>query len=158
MGCEVVSASELLSTDFEPTVLRLFADRCASLLARSDADWCVVLADDAFLTDLNTEFRGIEAPTDVLSFPQAEFPDGPNVGDLSVLGDVVISVDTARRQATEQGHSLGTELEVLLVHGLCHLLGWDHVDPSDATAMVAVEQRVLKAVGGGMGLVQRSAT
>jgi probable rRNA maturation factor len=156
MPCEVVPAGDAFPPGIDPVAIGEFAHRCAAVLRRADADWCVVLGDDAFITALNLDYRGIDTPTDVLSFPQVEFPDGPNTGEIAVLGDVAISVDAARRQADELGHALGRELEVLVVHGLCHLLGWDHEDPRDAPAMSAVEARVLASVGGGVGLVQRS--
>ncbi|MDQ7082921.1 MAG: rRNA maturation RNase YbeY [Aquificota bacterium] len=72
------------------------------------------------MRELNREYRGKDRPTDVLSFP-----DGTSIAGKVLLGDVVISVDTAKRQAQNLGHSLG-EVERLLVHGVIHLLGYDH--------------------------------
>jgi probable rRNA maturation factor len=80
----------------------------------------VLFCDDTFIQGLNREYRGQDKPTDVLSFAQEPVPGGPEL-----LGDVVISVDTARRQAQEQGHSLSREVEWLLCHGMLHLLGYD---------------------------------
>lgn len=84
---------------------------------------CVVLSDDAKLRSLKLEFWGEDLATDVLSFPQWE-PGDPFVPD--VLGDIVISMETAQRQANERGHDLTTEVTVLAAHGLQHLLGYDH--------------------------------
>ena len=84
---------------------------------------CVVLSDDAKLRSLKLEFWGEDAATDVLSFPQWE-PGDPFVP--AVLGDIVISLETAQRQADERGHNLTTEVTVLAAHGLQHLLGYDH--------------------------------
>lgn len=156
MPCDVVVAGEgELGVDLE--ALRAFADDAARALDRVAADWCVVLGDDAFLCDLNATYRNVPTPTDVLSFPQVEFPAGPNRGAADVLGDVVISVETAARQAEAHGHGLQAEIEVLVVHGLCHLLGWDHEDPTDAIAMRAVEGDVLERSGRrASGLVRRS--
>ncbi len=135
---------------------------CDSALARLDrrgSEIGVALVDDAFIRALNAEWRGIDAATDVLSFPQHEFPDGPNTlrPGAALLGDVAISVDVAGRQAAEQGHGLRTELAVLLVHGICHLLGWDHEDPDDAAEMREVEARLLHDIGeAAPGLIERA--
>lgn len=84
---------------------------------------CIVLSDDEKLRALKLEFWGEDAATDVLSFPQWE-PGDPFVPE--VLGDIVISLETAQRQANERGHDLTTEVTVLAAHGLLHLLGFDH--------------------------------
>lgn len=134
---------------------RVVADAERALLAldMADAELSVLLCDDDTIQPLNRDWRGIDAPTDVLSFPQ---DDAPNPGGL--LGDVVISVQTAARQADEAGHDLHTELRVLLVHGLCHLLGHDHEEPDDAREMQALEARLLAAVeADAAGLIARSA-
>lgn len=100
----------------------------------------VVLCDDPFIRPLNQQWREKDAATDVLSFPQ----DGPGG---RVLGDIVVSVQTAQRQALELGHTLDEELCVLLAHGLAHLLGHDHNTEKEARSMAAVEGQLLKAVG-----------
>lgn len=82
----------------------------------------VLLSTDGTLRSLNRRFRGKNKPTDVLSFPA----DAAASGAEKVAGDLAISIPTARRQAAEQGHSLATELKVLILHGLLHLAGYDH--------------------------------
>src|SRR5688572_12775303 len=89
-------------------------------LPGDEAELSVVFCDDAFIQALNREYRGYDRPTDVLSFPQEPTPAG-----TELLGDVVISVETAQRQAREQGHALGHEVAWLLCHGVLHLLGYD---------------------------------
>ena len=134
---------------------------------RADADWLlrrldleqgelsIVLCDDAFMRPLNRDYRGKDAATDVLSFAMQE-GDGL-LEDDPVLGDLVISVETAARQAEEQGHDLDAELRVLLVHGLLHLLGYDHeVDEAEAAEMRAAEAKLLGEMGGAPGLISRS--
>lgn len=114
----------------------------------------VSLVDDGEIQALNRTWRGIDAPTDVLSFPQ----DGP-AGAVPVLGDIVISVPTARWQAELRGHGLEVELRVLLAHGLAHLLGYDHHTDHDAEQMLRTERALLRALlgtGAPAGLVEHA--
>jgi len=108
------------------------------------AELSVMLADDATVRELNRTYRGIDAATDVLSFSQQEGEAfvGP-AGAAPHLGDVIISVDTARRQAAQAGVSLQDEVSHLLVHGVLHLLGYDHEEPEDAQAMRLQEEAML---------------
>jgi probable rRNA maturation factor len=119
------------------------------------AELSVLLCDDAFIRALNRRWRDKDEPTDVLSFAQGEGEDGDLTPDL--LGDVVISVETAARQGGEHGHPVDVELRVLLVHGLLHLLGYDHIDPDDAVEMRARESELLAFLGAaGDGLILRA--
>jgi probable rRNA maturation factor len=99
------------------------ARRLLTLLRRPDAELSLLLVSDAVMRRLNREWRGVDRPTDVLAFAQAEGPGGAPAG---LLGDVVISLDTARRQAAERRTPVGAELDRLLIHGVLHLLGYDH--------------------------------
>ena len=111
----------------------------------------VSLVDDTEIARLNEQFRGIAAPTDVLSFPQLDdagqdTPGGaphPYEAIPLVLGDIVLSLPRARSQALEYGHSLPRELGFLLVHSVLHLLGYDHEDDADRQAMRGAEERIL---------------
>ncbi len=122
-----------------------------------ETELSIVLCDDAFIHELNRTWRGVDAPTDVLSFPMGE---GEDAGiHAEVLGDVVISMETASAQAAEHGHSSDTEVRVLLVHGFLHLLGYDHIDPVDATEMREAEGRMLALLGADQtGLIARAST
>lgn len=112
------------------------------------AEVSLVLVDDDFIRRLNLTYRQQDQPTDVLSFAQEE---EPRAGEC-LLGDVVISVDTAARQAQEQGHPLGQELAMLAVHGTLHLLGWHDRTPRERSRMLARQAQVLAAAGeGGQG-------
>jgi rRNA maturation RNase YbeY len=105
------------------------ARRLLRALRLSGAELSIVLVSDAEMRRLNQDWRGHDRTTDVLSFPQDEGRNG-------LLGDVVISLDTARRQAAEQGTTLGREVDRLLIHGLLHLLGYDHErSPAEARRM-----------------------
>jgi probable rRNA maturation factor len=88
------------------------------------AELSIVLCDDATIHELNRTYRKKNRPTDVLAFALREGEGAQFAGDA--LGDVVISLETAQRQADEHGHSMTTEVYVLLAHGVLHLLGWDH--------------------------------
>lgn len=113
----------------------------------------ILLTDDETIAGLNAQWRGKDEATDVLSFPQQ---DGEVRGGL--LGDLVVSVPTAQRQAEGLGHDLTSELRVLMAHGLCHLLGHDHQGPDDTARMVAAERVLLDALKtpGLAGLVERA--
>ena len=105
----------------------------------------LLLVSDGEMRRLNRRWRGRDRPTDVLAFAQAEGPGGAPDG---MLGDVVISVDTARRQAAERGETLGREAERLLVHGVLHLLGYDHErSTAEARRMQRREQALARVLG-----------
>lgn len=105
---------------------------------------------------LNCEYRNVDAVTDVLSFPSVENPEHkilqlsnfaldsmyPETGKLNI-GDVIICLDRAKEQALEYGHSLKRELCFLSLHGLLHLLGYDHIEPSDEQEMTALQEEIL---------------
>ena len=93
---------------------------------------------------LNRDFRQQDKPTDVLSFGQME--GEPFVSPIPVLGDLVISLETAARQADERGHPLAAEVRILLVHGLMHLLGHDHLEDDERVDMAAAENELLAAL------------
>ena len=101
----------------------------------------VLLTDDEEMRQLNNTYRGIDAPTDVLAFAMRE---GEDVGgpDSNLLGDVVISLETAARQAKTAAHSLENEAAFLTVHGVLHLLGYDHRTPADAAVMFDKQQNI----------------
>jgi probable rRNA maturation factor len=106
-----------------------------------EAELSLVICDDAFIHPLNRDYRGKDRPTDVLSFSQRE-GDFAFMGDL-ILGDVIISLETTIRQAQEREHSMEKELTILLVHGILHLLGYDHIEDDDAEVMEAKEKDIL---------------
>jgi probable rRNA maturation factor len=108
----------------------------------------VLITDDAELRDLNHRFLGIDEPTDVLSFPDDADDFVQAEADEPLLGDIAISLDTAVRQAESAGHSLDHEMAHLLVHGILHLCGYDHVtSPEDETVMRAREEHYLGDLG-----------
>jgi probable rRNA maturation factor len=118
------------------------------------ADACELslrFTDDTEIQTLNDQYRQKNQPTDVLAFAALE-ADIPQIEEMRsllplYLGDIVISVDTAKRQAQQQGHSLPTELAWLAAHGLLHLLGWDHPDEDSLVEMLNQQTTLLKAIG-----------
>ena len=122
----------------------------ASVLAEMDdpprlAEVSLVLCDDAFIRTLNKTWRGKDKPTNVLSFPAAFVP-GLDAGPL-MLGDVVVAFETSASEAADGGLSLRDHLAHLIVHGLSHLLGFDHEDDGDAATMERLESRALATLG-----------
>ena len=107
-------------------------------------DLALVLSDDAQLHELNLQYLGIDAPTDVLSFPSDEID--PDSG-MRYLGDILVSLPRARAQAQAGGHPLSDELRLLAVHGVLHLLGHDHADEVDKAAMWALQAEILRESG-----------
>lgn len=107
------------------------------------------LTDDAEIQSLNAQYRHQNKPTDVLAFAALEVdcPHPEMSADPLYLGDIVVSVNTAQRQAQQQGHSLLTELAWLASHGLLHLLGWDHPDEESLIQMLEQQVILLKTTG-----------
>jgi probable rRNA maturation factor len=109
-----------------------------------DANLSVVLTDNRRLHKLNRDYLGIDAPTDVLSFPASE--SDPDTG-ARYLGDILISVPYARKGAKEAGHPLESELQLLVVHGVLHLLGHDHAKPKEKATMWKAQREILTQLG-----------
>lgn len=117
----------------------------------------VCLTGDEEVRKLNVQFRGLDKPTDVLSFPAAgeedDFPEPEPVAKSGYLGDIVISLETAARQAGQLGHGLDQEVRVLILHGLLHLAGYDH--ETDQGEMRERENQLREQLGLGSGLIAR---
>ena len=107
----------------------------------------IALADDAAQRELNRVWRGKDAPTNVLAFPAADLATPLPPGAPLLLGDVVLALETVRREAAEQQKPIADHLRHLVVHGVLHLLGHDHVDPADAAAMESCEIAILAELG-----------
>ncbi len=122
--------------------------RAAQTAMRLNGQVTVLLTTDDAVRSLNRRFRGKNKATDVLSFPAG----GPVAAQIA--GDLAISIPTARRQATEQGHSLAIEIKVLMLHGLLHLAGYDH--ETDAGAMARRERLLRARLRLPLGLIERA--
>ncbi len=112
------------------------------------AEVSLVFCDDRAIRRLNRKWRGVDAPTDVLSFPQLTEDDlqGPVIRPV-LLGDIVLSLESAARQAEEYGHSLEREILYLFTHGLLHLLGYDHLEEDERQRMRVREEEIMAAAG-----------
>jgi len=108
------------------------------------SEMSVVIGNDALLKRLNLKYRGINSTTDVLSFSTSE--TDPDTHSL-YLGDVIISLPRAHEQAASGGHPLADELQLLVVHGTLHLLGYDHLEKADTKKMQAIQDRTLNRLG-----------
>ena len=131
-------------SEVEPSDLEAYARRClraAEGLGATPGTFTVRLVDDVEMAGLNERYRGKAGTTDVLSFPGEETLEGRH------LGDVVVSIDTAARQAADEGHSLGEEVRLLILHGTLHCLGYDHdTDDGEMDAHeLALRARLLTA-------------
>lgn len=126
----------------ETSDLKQKAEIILKAIGLPDAQLSILITDDAEIRTLNRDYRGRDNPTDVLSFSQIE--GGFENVEPDLLGDVVISLDTAKRQADEKGHPVELEITILLVHGTLHLAGYDHEGKkSDAEKMLNKERELL---------------
>lgn len=138
-----------------PTGVRLLVRRCCNAVLTFEdfnepAEISVTFVDDERIHELNREYRNVDRSTDVLSFPLGEngvYDKNPENG-ACLLGDIVISVETAMRQAETYGHSLQREIGFLTVHSMLHLLGYDHVNGGiEEVRMREKEEHVLTELG-----------
>jgi probable rRNA maturation factor len=129
--------------------VRAAAEMVGQLYGVENGEVSVTLTNNAYIHTLNKEYRGIDRPTDVLSFAlneseEPEMVDGPEV---NVLGDLIISVERAEEQAADYGHSLRREVAFLTVHGMLHLLGYDHMEDEEREEMEAEQRYVMEKLG-----------
>jgi probable rRNA maturation factor len=130
-----------------PTLAARLIERAAhaALTHQSaDGDLSVVLTNDARLHQLNREYLGVDAPTDVLSFRASE--SDPETG-ARYLGDILISIPRAEAQAKSAGHPLESEVQLLVVHGVLHLLGYDHANLKEKAGMWKIQSEILESIG-----------
>ncbi len=140
---------------FDASALEAVAERVLTRLGEGESELSVSFVDDAAMAELNERYRARSGPTDVLSFSLREGAHaehgGALLGDVpallgdvpALLGDVVVDLEVAQRQARDYGHSLQEELLRLLVHGVLHLLGYDHEEEEEARLMEALEERLV---------------
>ncbi len=134
-----------LAMPLDPALLENAAQQTLSYAqVEGEVELTLVIGDDRLLQEYNQQYLGVAAPTDVLSFP-AEFTD-PDT-QAPYLGDVLISLERAVQQAAAGGHSLLEELQLLVVHGVLHLLGHDHAEPDETARMQRAQDEVMARLG-----------
>ena len=135
-----------------PSIERIVKEaivKVGELYGLETAEVSITLTDNVYIHELNMKYRNIDRPTDVLSFAlnegeEPEIVDGPVV---NMLGDIIISVERATEQAAEYGHSIEREIAFLTVHGMLHLLGYDHMEETDRVEMRKEEDYVMEKLG-----------
>ena len=110
-------------------------------LSIEEAIFNVIIVNDEKIHEINREYRNVDRPTDVISFALED--DKTMTSEVRILGDIYVSIDTARRQAYEYYNTEKEELRFLIIHGLLHLLGYDHMNESDEKEMMSLEEEVL---------------
>ena len=123
-------------------VLNSRITQAITLLERTGSEMCIRLVNDVTIQKLHLDYMDDDSPTDVLSFEQ----DVPPKGKFGLLGDVVISVETAKHQAHEKKWSLEEEVLYLALHGLLHLLGYDHAEPDEEKIMFGLQHELFETV------------
>jgi probable rRNA maturation factor len=146
MGIEIANESGLDVSEDELVSVARFV--ITELNVNPDAELSMVLLDSATMADLHMRWMDLPGPTDVMSFPMDELepggrPDAPGPGP-AMLGDIVLCPEFAAEQATASGHTLGHELALLTIHGVLHLLGYDHAEPDEEKEMFALQRRLLE--------------
>ena len=116
-------------------------DNTVKFLSIEEAIFNVIIVNDEKIHEINREYRNVDRPTDVISFALED--DKTMTSEVRILGDIYVSIDTARRQAYEYYNTEKEELRFLIIHGLLHLLGYDHMNESDEKEMMSLEEEVL---------------
>ena len=137
----------IVEKNLETEILRA-AEVVGKIYGAENSEVSITLTDDETIHELNKKYRGIDRATDVLSFALRE-SDEPEILDAEIetLGDIIISVERAKIQAEEFGHSFLREIIFLEVHGLLHLLGYDHIEENDRIEMEAEQKFVMEKLG-----------
>ena len=134
--------NEVRGSGVDARALKATAKKLLEAVGEPKGEISLTLVDDETIREINREHRGKDKPTDVLSFPL----EPESFSQERLLGDIVISIDTARRQAADYDAPLQRELYRLLIHGLLHVLGHDHMEPGERTVMEREERRLADAI------------
>jgi probable rRNA maturation factor len=148
MSIEVLNESgDLLDVAELSRLSRFVLDR---MRVHPMAELCIKLVDEATITELNEKWMDKTGPTDVLAFPMDELRPGlvNDEPEEGVLGDLVLCASVAAQQAAEAGHSTAAEVQLLTVHGILHLLGYDHAEPDEHEEMFGLQATLLSEWGG----------
>ncbi|RHR17054.1 rRNA maturation RNase YbeY [Firmicutes bacterium AM29-6AC] len=142
---------EPLTAELEDAIRRAAAEALRYEEFDEDCEISVSIVDNEEIREINRQFRSIDRATDVLSFPMLTFAEGEeaevNENDEIVLGDIIISLERAKEQAEEYGHSLKREIAFLTAHSMLHLLGYDHMEPEEEAEMFRRQKEILLQAG-----------
>lgn len=130
----------------ELTGLKDLLDYALNYMKIDNAEFNVIIIDNEKIHEINREYRGVDRPTDVITFALEDHKD-IEFEDIRLLGDVYISIEKARSQAEEYGHSLKREISFLTIHGLLHLLGYDHMEEKEEKEMFKLQNEILDSYG-----------
>jgi metalloprotein, YbeY/UPF0054 family len=152
MTVDMQDETETLKEDQKQWVVRLIDHAADVLELEGKFDCSVTFVDNVRIQEINREYRGIDRPTDVISFALEEMAEGevpiiPEEGEPRVLGDIIVSLDKATEQAKDYGHSFDRELGFLVIHGLLHLLGYDHATTAEEKVMFGLQEKILSTYG-----------
>lgn len=160
---ELIIENEQNKEEFTTEMSSLIQTVCQKVMESEECDFdaqiSLTITDNENIRQINNEHRGIDRPTDVLSFPMLEFDENGDIienefeydEDMIMLGDIVISMERAREQAIEFGHSFTREIAFLTAHSMLHLLGYDHVDDEEGERIMCQKQ---EAVLSGLGITR----
>lgn len=153
---QILISSLMVKEPLDPELKSLMEKAALAVLemegCQDGTEVSILLTDDAYIHELNKQYRGVDKPTDVLSFALDEGQAMPDPGEERLLGDVVISLQAALRQGKEYGHGLERELAYLVAHGVLHLLGYDHINEDDKAVMREKEEAAMNRLGLNIGL------
>lgn len=142
----LINELENFNDDYEDIYMQIVREACKQLKIDDDLELSVIFVDDERIHAINRDYREIDRSTDVISFALEDSEQYYIEGMPRALGDIFISVDHARMQANEYGHSFYREMCFLFTHGLLHLLGYDHMVESDEKVMFALQNDILNAL------------
>ncbi|WP_455684078.1 rRNA maturation RNase YbeY [Thomasclavelia sp.] len=143
----LINEVENFKEDYQQDYLAIIEETVKQLNIDESLELSCILVDDQKIHDINNEYRKIDRSTDVISFALEDSEQYYVEGMPRSLGDIFISIDHAKMQAKEYGHSLKREMCFLFTHGLLHLLGYDHVEKDDEEKMLARQKSILEALG-----------
>ena len=140
-----IEISNLTEEKIDEEIITKVANKTAEMLDVKDAIVSIVLIDNKRIHEINRDYRGVDRPTDVISFAFTE-EISPET-DYTNLGEIYISLEKAHEQSLEYGHSFERELAFLTCHGLLHLLGYDHILPDEEKEMFSLQEDILSSLG-----------
>ncbi len=149
-----------LGIDYEGLAAKVIDAALDSEGCPYEAEVSLTLVDNGAIRDINREFRQLDSPTDVLSFPMIEYDTpgsfefleeredcfNPESGEL-MLGDIIVSLDRVAEQAAEYGHGVTREYAFLIAHSMLHLMGYDHMEEAEAAVMEEKQEKILRSLG-----------